>query len=135
LLKFIFSTKYSALYFDIAMLLLRFMVGTLMARHGFNKLTHFNETASHMNSLIGGKIEASLIIFAEFFCTIFIMLGWYTRLATIPLIGAMVIILLRIDHANIFTSTNEKITLCLSSYLVLILLGAGRFSVDAMRGK
>jgi putative oxidoreductase len=117
------------------MLLLRCMIGALMIKHGFNKLTHFNETATHMNSLIGGKIEASLIIFAEFFCTIFIMLGWFTRLATIPLIGAMVIILLRIDHANIFTPNNEKITLCLSSYLVLILLGAGKFSLDGLINK
>ena len=84
------STKYSTGAFNTAMLLLRLALGILMMMHGYNKLVHFADMQhKFMNFLgLGSTLSLILVIFAEFFCSLFLILGLFTRLATIPLIIA-----------------------------------------------
>jgi putative oxidoreductase len=135
-MKKLLSTKYSAGAFNTAMLLLRLGAGILMMNHGYDKLVHFGSRHnSFMNFLgIGSTFSLTLVIFAEFFCSLFLILGLFTRLATIPLIVAMSVALFKAHNAEIF-GKGEVATLYLTCYVVLLLLGPGKVSVDGMTGK
>ncbi len=89
-MKKLLSTSYSAGAFNAAMLILRLSVGILMMMHGYDKLTGFGEMQhKFMNFMgIGSSVSLALVVFAEFFCSLFLILGLFTRLAAIPLIIA-----------------------------------------------
>src|SRR5438270_11853541 len=91
-MKKLFSTNYSDTAFSFATLLLRVGAGSLiMIDHGLDKLIHFAQKARHFPDPfhIGSTTALSLVVFAEFFCGAFLILGLFTRLACIPLIIAM----------------------------------------------
>ena len=135
-MKSLLSTKYSAGAFSTAMLILRLVAGILMMNHGYGKLTHFDETAKFMPHLFGmsSSITTALVIFAEFFCSLFIILGLFTRLACVPLIITMCYALFITLHGEVF-GKGELATLYLGAFTVLLLVGPGRVSVDSMTGK
>ena len=135
-MKKLLSTKYSAGAFSAAMLLLRLSVGILMMNHGYDKLVHFSEyQPKFINFLgIGTTMSFALVIFAEFFCSLFLILGLFTRFATIPLIITCLVIIFQANHGQVFNQ-NALVPLYLTGYLVLLLVGPGRVSVDSMIGK
>ena len=130
------STKYSAGAFNTAMLVLRLGLGILMMHHGYGKLTHFGEMQNKfMNFLgMGSAVSLALLIFAEFFCSLFLVLGLFTRLATIPLIIATCVMVFKAHNADVF-GDGQTAALYLTGYLVLLLVGPGRVSVDSLIGK
>ncbi len=127
------SIKYSAGAFNFAMLLLRLGLGLLMLlQSGMYKLTHFSElSAKFYNFLgLGDKASLVLVIFAEVFCSFFVILGLFTRLAVIPLIITMCVAFFGAHSGN--AQDGSAALLYLFGYLVLLLLGPGRVSVDGM---
>jgi len=132
----LFSTNYSAGSFNVAMLLLRLAVGGLMIHHGYDKLVHFSTYQSQFIDFmgLGQKISLSLCVFAEFFCSAFIILGLFTRLAAIPLIINMCVIIFKVLEADVFGKA-ESAVLYLAGFVVLLIVGAGKASVDGMVGK
>ena len=130
------STNYSAGAFNTAMLLLRIVAGGLMLKHGYDKMVHFEETASHMMNFmgIGSKATTALLIFAEFFCSLLIIIGLFTRLACIPLIIAMTVALVKAHNAD-FLGEGQMAALYLLCFVVLLFTGPGKVSVDSMIGK
>ncbi len=135
-MKKLLSTKYSAGAFNAAMLLFRIAVGALMMKHGYDKLVHFAEYKSKFINFMGIGQTASLamVVFAEFFCALFIIIGLFTRLAAIPLIIGMCVALYKAHNLD-FMGEGETATLYLASFIVLLLVGPGRVSVDGMVGK
>ena len=135
-MKKLLSAKYSAGAVNAAMLILRLSVGILMMSHGYDKLVHFSEYQhKFMNFLgMGPTLSLALVVFAEFFCSLFLILGLFTRLATIPLIITMAVALFK-AHDGKFFGDGEMDALFLSGYLVLLIIGPGRVSVDSMIGK
>ncbi len=135
-MKKLLSTKYSAGAFNAAMLLLRLVVGFLMINHGYDKLVHFGSMqGKFMNFLgMGQPVSLALVVFAEFFCSLFLILGLFTRLSAIPLIVAMGIALFKAHNGDFF-GDGETAALYLGCYVVILILGPGRISVDAMSGK
>lgn len=132
----LFSTKYSTSAFNAATFILRLGTGILMANIGYQKLVKFAIIkADFINFLgLGKSISLALVVFAEFFCSIFLILGLLTRLATIPLIITMGVALFRAHHGHIFTD-GQTAALFLMSYIILLLTGPGKASVDGMIGK
>lgn len=130
------SAKYSAGAFNTAMLLLRIVSGGLMLKHGFDKLKNFEGTVAKMINFmgIGQTASAALVIFAEFFCAILIMVGLLTRLASIPLIVTMAVVLFVVNKGDFF-GNGEIAALYLVSYVVLLLVGPGRISADSLISK
>jgi putative oxidoreductase len=130
------STKYSAGAFNTAMLVLRLGIGILMMMHGYDKLVHFSIYQHDFTNFlgIGSTMSLALAVFAEFFCSLFIILGLFTRLAAIPLIITMCVIIFKVNDGHVFIKS-ENAPLYLISYLVLLLLGPGKISVDSMTGK
>jgi putative oxidoreductase len=136
-MKKLFSSKYSANAVNAGMLVLRLGLGIIMlVNYGFHKITHFSETARHMPNLLGmgTTVNTSLIIFAEFFCSLFIILGLFTRFACIPLIIAMCVVLYKVTHLDFF-GQGEKAALFLTGFIAILLIGPGKVSVDSMMGK
>ncbi|MBK7434575.1 MAG: DoxX family protein [Chitinophagaceae bacterium] len=103
-MKKIFSAKYSAGAFNAAMLLLRLGVGIMMMEHGYQKLVHFGEyQQKFMNFLgLGSTFSLALVVFAEFFCSLFLILGLFTRLAAIPLIVVCCVIIFKGESRAVF---------------------------------
>ncbi len=130
------STSYTTGAFNAGTLILRLGMGGLMMKHGYQKLMHFAEyKGQFMNFLgLGQSVSLSLAIFAEFFCALFILIGLFTRLATIPVIIVMCVALFK-AHNSDFLGEGEMATLYLSGYLTLLFIGPGKISVDGMMGK
>jgi len=132
----ILSTKYSAGAFNFAMFILRVALGVLMLSHGYGKLIHFNGMkGSFINFLgLGSVISLMLDIFAEFFCSIFLILGLFTRLAVIPILIAMSVALIKVHHGDLF-GAGERAAIYIACSITILFCGPGKISVDGMIGK
>jgi putative oxidoreductase len=135
-MKKLLSTKYSAGAFNTAIFLLRIAVALLMMNHGYDKLVHFaSKQNTFMNLMgMGSTVSLLLVIFAEFFCSLFLLLGLFTRLSCIPLIITMCFAIFKIHKGEVF-GDGETDTLYLATYIVILLLGPGKISVDGISGK
>ena len=135
-MKKLFSANYSAGALNAAMLILRLSFGILMMMHGYDKLTHFSEYQGKFMNFMGIGVSASLalVVFAEFFCSIFLILGLFTRLAAIPLIIATCVMVFKAHNADVF-GDGQTAALYLTGYIVLLFVGPGKVSVDGMIGK
>lgn len=135
-MKKLLSTKYSAGAFNTAMLVLRLGFGVLMMMHGYDKLVNFAKYQNDfMNFLgIGSTMSLALVVFADFFCSLFLILGLFTRLAAITLIIATVVMVFKAHKGEVF-GDGEHAALYLIGYIVLFFIGPGRWSVDSLIGK
>jgi putative oxidoreductase len=135
-MKRLLSTKYSNGAFNFAMLFLRLTFGVLLFAAGYGKLTNYQEFSSNMMNFLGlgQQVSAALLIFAEVFCTALVVLGLFTRLATIPIIIAMSVALFKAHDAQIFGDGRSS-GLFLIGFIVIFLLGPGKISVDGAMGK
>lgn len=133
----LFSTRVSDGAFSFAMLVLRLGVGFLMlVNHGLDKLMHFAEKSGRFADPfgVGSTTSLSMVVFAEFFCSVFIILGLFTRLAVIPLIIAMGIALFYAHNGKLF-GEGEMAALYLSAYIAILFAGPGSASLDKFIGK
>lgn len=132
-MKKFFSISYTSGAFNVAMLLLRIGLGVLLIPHGYDKLVHFTKySRDFMNFLgLGGNVSLALVVFAEFFCPIFLIIGLFSRLVVIPLIINMCVALF-IAHKADFFGDGEHAALYLAGFIVLLLCGPGKASVDGM---
>lgn len=130
------STKHSANSLSIGLFLLRAAGGGLIIPHGYDKMKNFGEIAPGFKDPfgIGGTASASLSIFAELFCGILLVLGLFTRIASIPLMINMSVALFYVHKGDVF-GEGEKVTLFLAIFLVVLITGPGNFSLDKIIGK
>ncbi len=122
---------------DIALLIARVGIAALMLTHGIPKLLMlFSESPIQFPPVFGMSAEFSLVltVLAEVFGSIFLLAGLFTRLAVIPLIGTMLVAALLIHSADPL-SAKEPALLYLTTYLVLLFAGAGKYSVDYLLQK
>ena len=135
-MKKMLSTRYSAGAFNTALLLLRIVFGALMMNHGYGKLIAFSKTAANMPHIFGmsGSIVAALVIFAEFFCALFVLIGLFTRYACIPIIIVMCYAFFIINNGA-FLGKGELPMLFLAAFFSILLVGPGKISIDSMIGK
>ena len=105
-----------------------------MLTHGLPKLMMlFGEGPIQFPGVMGmgPELSLALAVFAEVLCSILIIVGLGTRLASIPLIVTMVIAVFYIHAADPF-AVQEMGLHYLLAYVVLLLLGSGKFSLDAL---
>jgi putative oxidoreductase len=101
--------------------------------HGWSKFMRFfgEEAISFRDPFgVGAEISLGLATFAEVFCAGLLVLGLFTRWATIPLIITMAVAAF-IAHGDDPFSRQEKALLYMIGYIVILLIGAGRYSLDA----
>lgn len=119
-------------YQDIGLLILRIYAGGLMAfSHGFPKLSKlFSGDFGFANPLGIGELPSLILtVFAEFFCAVLVIIGFRSRLATIPLMITMLVAAF-IVHAGDPFSKKEFGLLYFFAYLVIFLMGPGKFAID-----
>jgi len=122
---------------DIGKLILRLGMGGFMLTHGWPKL---------MKLFAGGPIEFGdpiglgptlsliLTVFAEFVCSLLIIVGFKTKWAAIPLAFTMLVAAI-IVHGDDPFSRQEKAWMYAVGYIVIALIGAGKYSLDGKFGK
>ena len=135
-MKKLLSTKYSASAFNAAMFILRVGAGILMAAHGYDKLINFKQYSTQFINFLGmGQTTSlALTVFAEFFCSIFLILGLFTRLAVIPLLIVMSVAITKAHNLDFFGEA-EHPALFFLVFLTILLVGPGKASVDGMVNK
>jgi putative oxidoreductase len=130
-MKKLFQTE--TFHADLSALLLRLTFGGVFVYYGFMKLSNYESMLGMFGDPIGLGSELSLIlvIFAEFFCAIFVVVGLLTRLSVIPIFITMVVAFF-IAHAKdpFHVKSLAFVFLCLS--VVIFIQGSGRYSVDAL---
>lgn len=135
-MKKLLSINYSQGAFNIAILFLRIGLGALMLPHGYQKLVKFSSMKNTFMDFLGmgSTMSLSLTIFAEFFCSLFLIFGLFSRLVVIPLIIAMCVALF-IAHNHDFFGKGELATIYLIGFFTILLVGPGKVSVDGMINK
>ena len=118
---------------DFGYFLMR-LAAAFMLFHGTPKLLGFTERMEKFRDPLGIGPVPSLVlcIFAEFFCTIFVVLGLFTRVMLIPLLINMAVILFIVHGADPLKE-KELAFMYLLLYGALFFTGPGSYSIDAIR--
>ena len=78
---------------------------------------------------IGSELSFVLVVFAEFLCSILLITGIFSRLATIPMAFTM-LVAFSITHADDPFGSKEKPILYFVIFIALLFSGPGKFSLD-----
>ncbi len=128
-MKALFKT--GSLNTDLATLLLRLIVGGLFIRYGWMKIVNYDQILPMFGDIIGigSRLSFNLVIFAEFFCAILVVLGLVTRLAIIPIFITMTVVFF-IAHANDPFDAKAIAFIYWLLCFVIFILGSGKYSLD-----
>lgn len=133
-MSYLSSVKKNTVINDIILLLVRVFIGFAMLTHGYPKLQMLlsGDEIQFFNFLgLGPKISLGFAVFAEFVCSIFLILGLFTRFAVFFILFLTGIAAFVVHGADPF-SKKELALLYFSIYLLILVFGAGKFSVDGM---
>ena len=122
---------------SLGMLLLRLVAGFTMAfNHGLGKMENYSSAVDSFPDPfgVGSQFSLLLAIFAELFCGIFIAVGFATRYTVIPLIITMATAFF-IIHGDDPFAKQEMSFIYLAMYLVIFIVGPGKYSVDKLISK
>jgi len=135
-MKKLLGTGYSAYAFNLALFILRVGAGLLMIHHGYDKLINFQQKAPNFMHFLGlsSTLSLGLAVFAEFFCSIFVMLGLFTRFACVFLLISTFVAVSDVHKYDIF-GKGEHASLFFIIFLSILIIGPGRISVDGMMNK
>jgi len=115
----------------LGLLVLRVSTSGLMLTHGIPKLLEVLEGDLSFGDPIGlgATVSKLLAIVGEVVAPLLIIIGYKTRLAAIPALITMFVAAF-VVHANDPFGSKEKALLFGFAFLVIALVGAGRYSVD-----
>lgn len=132
------SSGYS--YTNLGRLFLRLFVGIMLIQFGVRQLTYFHEIKSIFPSVLGMDSELSLIVLIsiEIICSLFIMMGFLTRLMSVVPLVAMIVAEYYIlsdftQQASYMLNWQQQgylpVMFC-GIYFFLLLVGPGKISID-----
>lgn len=131
-MKNTYSTNLNLPQVDIGVLIFRLGISALMLTHGIPKLIKFfgSEEIAFADPLgLGEVVTFTMAVFAEFVCSLLVIIGLGTRLAVIPLIATMAVAAL-IVHVPDGFGRQELPLLYLTGYVLLFFTGSGKYSLD-----
>lgn len=119
-------------WFDSAILFMRIFIGAMMLTHGIGKLQNYNAIVdSFPDPLgIGSAVSFAIITFVEVGCSVLIIMGLFTRLATLPLIFGMFVATF-IAFPDKSFAAGELSFVYMGIYIMLLISGGGRYAIDA----
>ncbi|WP_313688593.1 DoxX family protein [Pantoea sp.] len=116
---------------DLGLFFLR-LTGSLLLLHvhGLPKVFHFQEELTRIEDPFGMGPYMSLIpaIVAEVICPILIILGWWSRLACLPIIGVLLVAML-VVHPDWSIADGQFGWLLLIIFTTLALTGPGAWRI------
>jgi putative oxidoreductase len=131
-MKKIIQVNNAAATTDIALLVARLGIATLMLTHGIPKMMMlFSGAPVQFPPVMGLSSELSLglTVFAEVICSALILAGFATRLAVVPLIITMLVAVLLIHGADPLAKQEPALQYLLV-YIILLFAGSGQYSID-----
>ncbi len=117
---------------DLSILILRVGISFFMLRHGHDKFYDFfvNGARDFPDPIGLGAVPSFLLtIFAEFICSILLVLGLFSRFALITLIICMLVISFILPD-KIVIDDIEHAVMFLIVYIAIFISGVGKYSVD-----
>jgi putative oxidoreductase len=107
-----------------------------MIPHGYDKLVHISDyQKTFLNFMgMGSTISLLLTIFAEFFCSVFLVMGLFSRVSALILFITMTVATFLANNGDVFGKA-EHAMLYLVGYTVIILIGPGKASMDGILSK
>jgi putative oxidoreductase len=136
-MKNIFNIGFRQRQLDWWLLILRVLVGLFMLTHGmpkFFKLMAGGDIRFADPFGFGPTISLILTVFAEMVCSTFILIGLGTRMAVVPLIITMFVIIFVVHGGDPF-GDKEPAFLYLLIYITLLVTGSGKYSIDYLLSK
>lgn len=130
----IFDTSVDKKMNSLALLIVRIVVGVFMLTHGiqkFNMLFSAGPVQFADPVGLGQTTTLVLVVFAELVCSALLIIGMATRFVAIPLIINMFVIVFIVNAPEGFGS-QELPSLYLLIYLLLLVTGSGKYSVDSL---
>ncbi len=117
--------------YHLGLLLLRLGFGGMMLTHGIPKFLNLIQGNMDFGDPIGIGSTLSLIltVIGEFVCPLLVIIGFRTRLTAIPTVITMMVAAF-VVHADDPFGTKEKALMYACAFLVMVLAGAGKYSVD-----
>lgn len=121
---------------DFANILLRFVLGGLMLYHGMVKIISFNDISPYFPSLfgIGNKVELILVILSECICGLLVIIGFKTKIASIPLFTTMFVAYFIVHTRDPFQEKELAFIFMLLSIITFV-SGSGKLSIDYLINK
>ncbi len=121
---------------DVASLLLRLLFGGLFVYYGYLKIESYNQILPMFGDIIGigSKLSFHLVIFAELVCGFFVLTGFMTRLAIIPIFITMIVAYFIAHEKDPFQVKQIAFVYLLLS-IVIFILGSGKYSIDKLLSK
>jgi putative oxidoreductase len=132
MIRRLLNTNPGPKYFHVVLLLLRLTALLLLLNHGlskFNNLISGNEIKFSDPIGLGPEVSYVLVVFAEFLCSLFIIFGLGTRIASIPLIINFLVIVFVVQLPNSIARI-ELPVFYLIIFISLLILGGGKYSID-----
>ena len=136
------ALSFQPINLSLGILLIRIIIGIVMAFYGYEKLLNFETMAASdfwakEVSFLGmtGKFPLALTIFAEFFCSLLLILGLFTRLALVPLLICMGYIIISVAKFSVIYSGDNGMEVNTAFmyfiiYVAIYLIGPGNYSLD-----
>src|SRR5690606_29834915 len=126
--------QYHPMALDFALLVARVCFSAGMLTHGWPKLVNFSERASRFADPfgLGSTISLGMAVFAEFFCSVLLLVGLYARIALNPLSILTITIVFVIHGADPF-GRKESAVLYMVAFITLFFTGPGKYSIDGIR--
>ena len=123
--------KVSDSYQEAAELVLRLVLGLFMLSHGWGKFSSFSEKSEMFPDPlgIGSALSLGLATFAEFFCSILLIVGLFTRFAALNILITMLVAGLIFHAADPF-GKKEMALLYAAGFLYFTFVGGNRYSLD-----
>lgn len=120
---------------DFMTLLLRVAAGLLLIiSHGFPKFQALTsgQPVQFLDFMgMGATASMTLSMFAEFICASFVVLGLFTRIAAIPVIINLSVIVFHV-HGSDPLVVKELPILYLVSFVAILFMGPGKHSLDTL---
>jgi|GraSoiStandDraft_43_1057313.scaffolds.fasta_scaffold263402_1 putative oxidoreductase len=123
--------------YNLALLVIRVWFGMMLfSRHGFDKLMNFSRLSTRFADPlhVGSKASLVLVILAEVVCSLLVVVGLGTRVAAAIVVIDLGVAFAVVHHFRLVGQGNgEMAFMYIGGFLALIIAGAGRWSIDALR--
>ena len=134
-------TKLLSSFQSLSLLLMRFALAYGFYEPALNKLSHFESTVAWFTNSLHlpfPYLNAVLATTTEALGVIFLVLGFKTRLISVPLMVTMIVAIITLHWKNGFAASASGYEIPLYYFLMLFVLattGAGKYSLDDSWGK
>src|SRR3954447_18121036 len=123
--------------YNLALLVIRVWFGMMLfSRHGLDKVLNFSRLSTRFADPlhVGSKASLVLVILAEVICSLLVVGGLGTRVAAAILVIHLGVAFAVVHHFRLVGQGNgEMAFMYIGGFLALIIAGAGRWSIDALR--